>query len=78
MRDYKMIDREERKDKICNICKTDKSVKYKHKGNKQYYCNLCVVDIILEKIEKDTKRCAEEIAKSLTDLEDTERIEKDE
>lgn len=41
--EYTIIPIEERKDKICNKCNTDKSVKYLLKSDNCYYCNVCIL-----------------------------------
>ncbi len=45
---YTLIPREQREDKICKSCNTNKSVKYLHK--EEYYCNVCMLKLITTKL----------------------------
>ena len=36
---------EERKDKVCELCGTTKSVNYEHTGNHKVYCNMCILKV---------------------------------
>ena len=49
--EYRLLSLEERKDKICFNCNTDKSVKYLLKSNNQTYCNVCMVQLVAKGIK---------------------------
>lgn len=47
--EYTIIPIEDKKDKVCNKCNTNLSVKYLLKSDNHYYCNLCIIYKIFEK-----------------------------